>query len=314
MRLQVPYRIDYRWQLHKWQKITSSIWETEPIRVIGGNCTICTQLRHNDVQMYLVAIKSLLRWGVATRVAVFDDGDLTKDDLRKLEVHLSGVEIYPRQITDHHPSWSKVSAPVMKVRNYYSSYRFTTNVIAFVETPKCIHMDADIVWQKKPDELLRWIEVGENGIAMHVPQKPLARVSSDKPHIQEIFRRAVPDLNTVLGFDGNIEDGLVGCLMGYEKHQLSFSLLESIATASEKISLPIQNWGGQQVVMNYMLSLSGYNLLPSFSYINFWPNFEKYISAAKAIHFIGSRRFVDGIYAKVALQTINELMDSTPRM
>lgn len=305
--LPIPYRVKYRWQLRKWQRETHAICETDPIRPLGGQCTICTQLRHDDVQMYLIAIKSLLRWQVKARVAVFDDGDLSGKDIQQLEHHVPGIQIFTRQMTDSNPVWTEVSEKIRDIRGYYSSYRFTTNVIAFVQTRKRLHMDADLVWQHKPTELLHWIEKGDRGIAMHVPQRPLPDNASGKGHIQQRFRRAVPSINKILGQDGDVEDGLVGCLLGYDKEQITFILLEAVVCAAERLELPIHHWGGQQVIMNYMLSLSGYNLLPTSTYINFWPPFQRFVPTAKGIHFIGSRRFVSGTYAKTAASVIQEL-------
>src|SRR5580692_7677824 len=56
-------------------------------------CTIHTMLGHAELQMYLVGIKSFLRFQPFAQVAAHSDGTLTSDDEALLRRHAPGIRV-----------------------------------------------------------------------------------------------------------------------------------------------------------------------------------------------------------------------------
>ena len=71
---------------------TRRIHETAPLQCNpDASCEIHTMLGIRDVPMYLIAIKSLLRWYANLAVVVHSDGSLQADTRGMLERHLPGM-------------------------------------------------------------------------------------------------------------------------------------------------------------------------------------------------------------------------------
>ena len=70
-----------------------AIFETEPLRIQEAPLLFLSMVLHDDLLMYLVAIKSLY-WRIGEgRIAVINDGSLTPDDVDRLNYHLGRPDI-----------------------------------------------------------------------------------------------------------------------------------------------------------------------------------------------------------------------------
>ena len=74
---------------------TKGIFRTPPLETSGhSDLTIVTMLRHEDVTMYLIAIKSLYSRIQHGAVIVVDDGTLTEFDQERVAVHTAGHRLF----------------------------------------------------------------------------------------------------------------------------------------------------------------------------------------------------------------------------
>lgn len=89
------YRLRKRWAYYCLSVAQRSVLNTAPVKAGNeGGPIILTQLCHRDVLMYLVAIKSFVRFLPASRICILGDGSLNVRDVELLRQHISGVEIF----------------------------------------------------------------------------------------------------------------------------------------------------------------------------------------------------------------------------
>src|SRR6266550_4827170 len=69
----------------------AAINDTPAVRTVDTGLMLFSMLRHRDVLMYLVAIKSVYSRLGPSLITVLDDGSLTEVDRRVLQAHLSGI-------------------------------------------------------------------------------------------------------------------------------------------------------------------------------------------------------------------------------
>src|SRR5690348_10229871 len=69
----------------------AEITDTPPVQTMDTGVMLFSMLRHSDVLMYLVAIKSVYSRLGPSLVTVLDDGSLTEMDRELLQAHLSGI-------------------------------------------------------------------------------------------------------------------------------------------------------------------------------------------------------------------------------
>lgn len=143
---------------------------SEPIRRLkplacssDGPAEIHSLVSHRHLEMYLLAIRSFLRFYDRVRVVVHDDGTMDDRDVLSLEDRIRNVRVVRRKDAD----------PVVEkdLRNYPSCLRFRRKQILtaqvfdfprFAETRKIIVLDSDILVLRHPTEVVHWIE-GETG-------------------------------------------------------------------------------------------------------------------------------------------------------
>ncbi len=79
---------------HFWHDLNCrAIFEMEPLRIQEAPLLFLTMVSHDDLLMYLVAIKSLYGRIGEGSIAVINDGSLTPDDIDRLNYHLGRPEI-----------------------------------------------------------------------------------------------------------------------------------------------------------------------------------------------------------------------------
>ncbi len=127
---------------------------------ISTSVGVCSLLCHRDVYMFIINIFSLSYFTKSGySVYIVDDGTLTVSDKRLLRRML-----YVK-IEEHSTATKKINT-LLKAFPYVHQYRFhpktanlklTLDVLLLAPFEKFIYMDADLLFQKRPEELLRWM-------------------------------------------------------------------------------------------------------------------------------------------------------------
>jgi len=112
---------------------------------------------HRHIFMYLLAIKSLLRFNDHISVVVHDDGSLTKEDESLLKEHIEGILIIKRSLADRQIDEILKNYPVL--REYRKNLLILIQALDYVllsRSEKIISLDSDTIFLKKPERLIKW--------------------------------------------------------------------------------------------------------------------------------------------------------------
>lgn len=129
---------------------------------------------HFHLTMYLLAVKSLLRFYNDISVVVHDgDDSFTKTDIYLLKKHIKGIKIIKRSVADKKMKLMLKDFP--RIKRYRSmvvnSFELIDN-LAFAKTRRIITMNSDVLFLKKPTELINWIKQSAPEIAYVYERKP----------------------------------------------------------------------------------------------------------------------------------------------
>src|SRR5262249_55647883 len=155
----------------------------------AAGCEVHTMLGARDLQLYLLAIKSLLRFYRSVGVVIHSDGTLTPRMEAALRHHVPGCRLITPEVADAR------AREVLGADSFLAGWRRTD--VAYrrlIDTelhgaaPKRIILDADILVLRRPEELVRWIEQGEAPFVMgQPPPGGTALPPSGRKHVQDLF-------------------------------------------------------------------------------------------------------------------------------
>ena len=126
---------------------------------------VSTLLCHRHVDIFIYNLQSLF-YQIHKNLPIYiiDDGTLTTRDINKLKTYFSIT------IESSTSSEKKITKLFHKYNNIYR-FRFDTDVCAFRKKldafflhpfTKCIYLDADLLWQSCPREIIQWLETEDD--------------------------------------------------------------------------------------------------------------------------------------------------------
>jgi hypothetical protein len=309
------YRIRNRAHYLKFSMQTSHLSDTRPLPCHpDAPCDVHTMLCKADMQMYLIAIKSLLRFGGSLAVTAHSDGTLDSADIALLQTHIPGIRlVLPEQADAFATKRLGADSFLWKWRNHDASYRRVIDTELWSRAPRRIIMDSDILVLGWPPVLSEWIARGGPPLLLGQPQ-PLAAPALDQSapsneFIQTVFMRRLPQLSLP---DGSPAVFLNGTTSGFYACQDELSL-EAISEALQRAldaGIPMKDWGGEQCLVIYLLSNAGARRLPRDECFNFTPAETPRLDRAHIVHFFGTHRFHKGLYPSLARAVIRSLQQA----
>ncbi len=251
---------------------------------------------HNDCLMYLLAIKSFLRFFKDIAVIVHDDGTLNDSDKAILEAHIKDVSIISLQEAD---------AKVLEALSSFSNCRYFRKIYPnakqlfdyslLSKTQRIFSFDSDLLFLKRPTEIISWIRNNSQTLIYHV--------ETLLPH-SDLFRKY--RLEEV----GNINIGFAG----YNKQIIDFAVIEH--ALQKVIHEPGHTWKWSQGFFNLIAKKTNCPLQPlgEERYKAFLPTPETikcYIKDREVmIHFFNYKRFYANTYCTLASKVIEHLLTS----
>ena len=291
---------------------TKAIDATAPLACNpGAACEIHTMLGIRDVQMYLIAIKSLLRWYADVAVVVHSDGSLEPDTRRTLEHHVPGIRVIEAADADRYAAERlPEGSAIAKWRGVDAFYRRLIDTHLWSRTPKRVILDSDVLVVNEPKEFIRWVESGSKAFLLGQPADDDSFPTTPPDttaHVQAHFRFAVPDIARMTGLAPRFLQGTTAGFHGYAD-EITLDRVERVITAATSLGLRITQWGGDQCVVIYLLSAAGADRLNEERCFNFDPSKVTACAEAEIIHFYGTHRFYQGIYPAQAAAVCAELL------
>lgn len=258
----------------------------------NSDCVYITLTCHRDVVICILAIKSFLRFFSNIDVAIQDDGSLTEKDRNLLQKHIIGCQIHLREETDNIVK-SKISNNLFTARSKDPSMlKLIDSNLLFDK--KRIIADSDILFLKKPDEIIDWICSKEE-------VKPFYHQVKG---VNMAFNRDIETLNLLL--NTNIDK------LDYCSGFIGFSNcipIENITKTFEHLSKTSTVWGLEQNIFAFLLKEKSTKLNPDHYLAISEETDPKICMKAKMIHFIG--KFKHKQYFKYGNSIINDLLNTS---
>ncbi len=244
---------------------------------------------HRDINLYLIAIKSFLRFYNDIAVLVHDDGTLTKEDKELLKKHITGVRIIERKEADKIVNLFLKSKPhclLLRKNNVTSAQIFDYLILS--KKRKIISLDSDTFFIKKPDEIINWIKNENNDCLFH---------SEKKIGFCDEARSKGLKLN------GHLAVGFV-CFFN---DALDYNLIESNLIKCGELA---KEFVIPQVLCDSCISNSRtyrYKPLNKKKYLIYYGHSKKELGNTKMVHFPSHLRYAQMHYIRFANQLVTEL-------
>jgi hypothetical protein len=273
-------------------------------------CELHTMLSARDVDLYLPAVKSFLRFHAQVAVVVHSDGSLDETTVALLRQHVPGVRIVlPAEADERARQALGADSFLFRWRGHDASWRRVIDTELWCQTPKRIIMDADVIVLRRPDEIIAWIEDGPGAFLFGQPPDPAVNghaAPAGRKLVQTIFREKTPQLARRLelpaAFPQGATSGFYGC--GWE---LALDRIEQAIRAGEAEGIPMAEWGSEQCVVIYLLAAAGARRLNPRHYLNYDPGCTPLLAEAHAVHFYGTYRYYRHLYTRLAGEVVSGL-------
>lgn len=296
------YNLKKKFQFALFDFKIKSLLNTKPIVCDKQSDVVCvSHVGTTYLYAYLLAVKSLARFIPLKKIIVVDDLSMTEKDKQHLQQHVIGIDIRPitSMPNPNCPSggdWEGFLSIGQEVKNHF-----------------CILLDADTVTVREIPEVIdsirsnRSFTLGtwkdQSITSIHEACKNV--VSQTSQHVQILAEKSLAQLP-----DAERLQYVRGCggFAGFAKGKDFRSEIESFSEAMVTLigREKWAEWGSQQVASNYFIANTPEAvILPFPKYVSFAPTVNTQESSF--IHFIGSHRFEDGTYARVAKDVIRSL-------
>jgi hypothetical protein len=291
------------------------VLHTPPLRLSpAAGFTVLSQIRHSDLLMYLLAIKSFARQLAPAAIHIIDDGTLTAADRALLARHLPGSLVHSTATLTlpHCPrggTWERLIAISHLVQHSYVIQldADTLTLDAIAEVAACIRDQRSFcigTWDEQTAETMQErIEVARK------------HAVGPRPHVQLV---AEAGMNALAGFESMRY--IRGCsgFSGFARASFDPQRLDELSRQmGEKLGKRWAEWGTEQFMSNVIVANSPNPcVLPHPRYCDCSRyDRERTVRVPAFVHFIGTCRFHKGRYARAAGSLIQHLqaVDDGPR-
>jgi hypothetical protein len=260
-----------------------------------------SQICHRDVRCWLVAIKSVSAVIGPGEFTVLDDGSLTKEDHELLRRHVAGLHILPiagvpRGGCPAGGCWERLLALLDLTSNYY-----------------VVQVDADLVVRLPFGEVAAAVRAnrgfilsGEQGVAVTTARQ--AAANARRTTFDPVQFAAEQLLDQMPGSEGlRYVRGCAG-FAGFPRGESRATAVAFSAFMRQHLVERWNVWGSEQVTSNFLIANSGPDplVLPWVRFPAF--GWQRDISQAALIHFVGSYRYEGGVYTRVSKTAIRQLL------
>lgn len=292
-----------RWKLGYWRfnRAVRRIQDTPPMPVRPGHCTIVSMVAPRDVLMYLVSMKAFYRRIGGGKLVAIVQRDVTPASRKLIAEHFPGIDIQPLEAID------------TGVCQRGGTWERLVYILRRAEQGEyVVQIDCDVMPTGADISELAGFIRARTAFAM-----------ADNAQIVPVREAAAFSRGLSYDYVGNRVEGLLDRLPGAEHLRYlrgssglagfapgGFPLrrLEEFHQAMEDMlgSEDWRKWGTEQCGSNFAVAnTSGASALPFPQYASFNPQCDR--ERAKMYHFIGTFRFDEGVFAKLAKREIEAL-------
>lgn len=296
-KLKLLTKLNYKFNQYRFKQAEKLVLKTPSAKYREcSSVTIVSMVSHSTLCMYLLAVKSFLRFFGYGTIEAIDDGTLTSQDKELLSRHVPGIRI---TLAD-------------KINTYgcpsYISWKRLFRVREISETSYVIQLDSDTVsvgnlvdvhshaqsnhgfaigskkWAKPVDVTFL------NGIVCQWDSNHVQARAENCFHLIDFFKDGTKYLRGCAGF------------AGYPKNFATIDDIRSLSASIEShIGSDWMKWGSEQTTTLCLISKhTGSSILPWPEYQNYgFPKTNEACESMNLIHFIGENRFNDSRYLRL---------------
>lgn len=262
---------------------------------------ILSMLRHADIDMYLIALKSFCRYVPYQKVVIVADKCISEADRTFLDKHISGLELVEAAAMRHEtlPSggcWERIIA-----------------IAGYVSDSYVIQLDADTITQAMPAQVLELVRAGKP-FTLGTRQGQQIRTLEESQVFAESYYQegnrhpqicAEAHLDCIAERYRYYVRGCAG-FAGYSPGAFTLDDLEYIsATFEQALGDTWRAWGSEQFTSNLIIAnLPDAQILPIEHYATAAPEARHHV----LLHFIGPVRYKNLLYSTMAGVTIYRLL------
>jgi hypothetical protein len=256
--------------------------------------------------MYLLAVKSFIQFCDVSRVVVLSDGSLTDRDRQLICAHIPSVDFR---------SMASVNRGVCQQGGCWERLCLLgeLNASSFV-----IQLDSDTLTLSKPDALLSCVTHSKS----FVMPGDIRGNDIRSVHDAASEARATGGQGFQLQVESRLDELPVspsaryvrGCaaLTGFAARAIDINRVEEIHQHFAKLvgAEAWKTWGSEQVASNYLVANApNVSVLPVAAYCShFGDAATSRYDSASILHFIGSNRFDNGTYRRLAARVLGTLL------
>lgn len=267
-------------RVHATKPVTSNSHAAVAVHSVVGS---------QQLDMYLIAIKSLLRFFSDVAVVVHDDGTLSSSECRELQEHVRGLRIISRETADKcldsmlaiFPNSRLLRSATVNALQLFDFYLLSS-------TERLISLDADVIFLRPPEQVIQWITRAESNTLYQY-----------EPGGTFLLGRHLRKMEIARG---DLNAGLV-CTRA---SVLDLVIVERFLKA---IELKVK-WEDPQAFLDICVAFSGLPAvrLPADEYVVYASQAHRLVRCARMVHFVRAFRYSQMLYANLALKTVKSLM------
>ncbi len=225
---------------------------------------------HRDVNIYILATKSFLRFFGDVAVVVHSDGTLTEKDIEVLQHHIPGLRVISRREADDRVSAEVGSSLLKDARRNDVSFIKLIDVNLFSRKRRIV-ADSDILFLRRPAEVIDWIERGDAKGFYHIVRGGNTRFGRHLEALNIELETNIESLDYCSGFIGY--DGQIG--------------LADIEKVARVLTAVAEGWGLEQVAYAFLLADGSRKLSQEKYFAMLQESSEEDIGRATMVHFGG---------------------------
>ena len=282
----------------------STVLSTPPVQIqTASPLILLSQLQSKDVLMFLLAVKTFAARVPLGQAHLVNDGSLTANDKNLLAAHIPGIQIHPLE------QFQRPGCPVG------GTWERLLAITELVKEGYVVQLDSDTLTLSDIPEIRQCVET----------QRGFTIGTFDHADFETMETRQTRARKRLEGGDHHVQiaaeahfDGLKdfrqmryvrGCsgFAGFPRNSFNTKYIEDISRQmAAAIGDRWRQWGSEQVMSNIVVAnLENARVLPHPKYADC---LRRRPDETVFVHFIGTCRFQNGVYAKLAQEKIHELL------
>jgi hypothetical protein len=280
----------------------NTILDTDPLHIIKDRVIMISMLRHSDVIMYLVAIKSFYQRFSKGEIVILNDGSLTKRDLSLLKRHVLPKDIVhindiKNSVCPKGGCWERILLISEYIKDYFV-IQLDADTLTLGDIPEVHQCVSGKTSFALGTQLGQFIETMRE-LNVRIKQWP-------ENHVQV---KAEKNFYKLGGYEKMKYVRGSAAFAGFAAGSFSLSKLENFSQQmNEIIGEDWTKWGTEQVTSNFLIAnFSPSKMMPFPKYAGYYPPRNISYQNSRFMHFAGHNRYKNGIYienAKIIVGTI----------